>query len=76
MSMETSDLKTFTSTFLRDDVIFHFTNLPPLKGYEGVASVFGIMGGLVTKMKHAYVDYHSPRAMIDAVLYVAYMMVR
>ncbi|KAK0454549.1 hypothetical protein EV421DRAFT_2029590 [Armillaria borealis] len=47
--MGTLDLPKFTSTYLKEDVLFHFTNLPPMKGRESLFSVFGLLGGCLYK---------------------------
>ncbi len=53
--MGTLDLPKFTSTYLKEDVLFHFTNLPPMKGRESLFSVFGLLGGVCTSITHKYV---------------------
>ncbi|KAG7449704.1 uncharacterized protein BT62DRAFT_1002022 [Guyanagaster necrorhizus] len=50
------DLSKFTSTYLKEDVAFHFTNLPPMKGRESVSSVFGLLGGVCTSITHNVTD--------------------
>ncbi|KAF9016708.1 hypothetical protein BDZ89DRAFT_1045614 [Hymenopellis radicata] len=54
--METFDLRKWTSTCLESDVAFNFTNMQPLKGHEGVHSVFVQMAGGVSRMTHQLND--------------------
>ncbi|KAK0486229.1 hypothetical protein IW261DRAFT_1559637 [Armillaria novae-zelandiae] len=54
--MGTLDLPKFTSTYLKEDVLFHFTNLPPMKGRESLFSVFGLLGGVCTSITHKVTD--------------------
>ncbi|KAF8883310.1 hypothetical protein CPB85DRAFT_1338733 [Mucidula mucida] len=54
--METFDFGKWTETCLAPDVAFNFTNMPPLKGHEGVLSVFGQLAGGVNRMTHELND--------------------